>query len=154
MARADVTGIGDALTVNVEGIREIERHLKRMSFKYSREIVREALWQGASPVLKRAKELVPVREGKAGGTLKKTLHRARQRKRRIWDTENVFIKHRKPGAYYAHLVEFGTRHSEPRPYMIPATKQTQGSARRIMVDHLRKELKIFHAPNLVTSHGD
>lgn len=37
-------------------------------------------------------------------------------------------------AYYAHMVEFGTRHSAPRPFMRPAAKAAQGEVvRRVEV---------------------
>jgi HK97 gp10 family phage protein len=42
--------------------------------------------------------------------------------------------------FYAHLVEFGTAHSSPQPFMRPAFEQTKGKALDIIKSELGGEI--------------
>ena len=51
------------VTITVSGTREIEKALKELGVSAANRIARSALNRSATPIVKRAKELVPVNTG-------------------------------------------------------------------------------------------
>lgn len=102
------------VTFKIEGGKELADTLKTLGPRVAVRGGDQALRAGAKPILKEAKRLVPVRTGR----LRRSIV-ARRGKAEI-DTRSIYIGVKPPGRRYAHLVEFGTRHSAAHPFLRPA----------------------------------
>jgi hypothetical protein len=76
--------------------------MKELGVQASNRIARSALNRSAPPVVKRAKELVPVRTG----ALKKAITKRLRRQRRGSSQQRAIVGIEKPASRYAHLMEF------------------------------------------------
>lgn len=89
------------------GLRELDDALKALPDKIQRNILRAALRAGSKEIAEEAKRLVPVRSGRLRDTIRVT-----SRLVNGVPTAKVVAggraKGKSKGAWYAHLVEFGT----------------------------------------------
>jgi len=100
-----VSGAGrkaECLEIKVTGAREIEKILKELGPTAANRIARSALNRSATPIVRRAKELVPV----ATGELKRATTR---RQRRGSDKQERLIGIERPTSRGAHFAEFGLK---------------------------------------------
>ena len=104
-----------ALQFKITGAKELEAALKDIGPKIATRIGDKALREGAKVVVKEAKRLCPRRTG----ALRKSIGAVRGRGNKP-DQRSMLIGFKKPGRYYAHLVEFGTVHSAQKPFLRPA----------------------------------
>jgi HK97 gp10 family phage protein len=70
---------------------------------------------GAELVTADAKARVPVRSG----TLRDKIHAEKE-------TEGTYVVAGDDDVWYGHLVEHGTSHSAPRPFLVPALEENRG----------------------------
>ena len=101
--------------VAVKGGEELAAALREFPVKFEIQVMRSALREGAKEIEERAKANVPVRTGKLRDSIK---IRSRTNKRTGYVNLIVTAGDRKKGgggAYYAHMVEFGTNPHEIRP---------------------------------------
>ena len=135
----------DPLTMNLGGINKALKKIHAMSDgpRTDRRIS-HAMRKAAEPVLDVARARVPVDTGLLQESLTITSKKLKNGNRsvRVGPNSNLFEmkttktssrsrvgllnKIRRPSKY-AHLVEYGTRHSREKPFMRPANNQEGGS---------------------------
>jgi HK97 gp10 family phage protein len=92
------------LETKITGLAALEKALSELPDKLQRNVVRSALRQGAKVIETAAKANVPVKSGKLRDSI-----RASVRLRRGMPVATIKAGGSgKGGAYYAHMVEFGT----------------------------------------------
>lgn len=142
--------------VRITGLKELDANLGQLSKATARNVLRRVLTKAARPMQQRMAELAPDDPNtlapdlhtsivitpnlknpvgneefgavkKAGGSTADAVSAMRDARRASGgDTfAEVFVG---PDAkvFYAHLPEFGTAHSPPKPYARPAFEQTKG----------------------------
>jgi len=136
------------IDVDITGLREIERALKRLPTRTVERISRKALSAGARLVRDDARRRAPFRTGR----LKKSIKVKARRSRRNVITVSVLTKVR-----YSHLVELGTHERfvkknkrfvgamPARPFMRPALEVNRHKAldvyKRVMWREIRREVR-------------
>lgn len=117
--------------VILQGDRALLRQLSFLRKRVATRIIKSAITSAASLALKAAKAKVPVRLGQ--------LKRSLGKKAKAYPKKGVFVVVIGPRSgfkimdkgkpvnptQYAHLVELGTQHSEPKPFMRPAFDETR-----------------------------
>jgi HK97 gp10 family phage protein len=93
-----------AVKITVSGVREVEAGLRELGAQAANRIARSALNRSATPVVQRAKELVPVRTGE----LKRAITKRPRRQKRGSSRQDLLIGIERPTSGRAHFVEFGT----------------------------------------------
>ena len=115
--------------VTVGGLEGLQSALQDLPKATGRNVLKRALLKAAEPIVAAAKSHAPEETGDLRGSItvgtkltkrQKRLHR-KQGKRDV----EVFIgpgpaRHSGQPPDYAHLVEFGSIHNEPHPFMRPA----------------------------------
>lgn len=109
------------------GADDLENALKQLPKSMAKSVLRRALIKAAEPTETLAREMAP--RG-ATGNLKisidaKTQLKASQKRGAKIDGVEAFIGATTPKGAHAHLVEFGTAHSAPHPFMRPAWDATK-----------------------------
>jgi len=107
------------LDVKFSGFDDVFKKLEQLPRRVESNVVRRAVRAGGAILVKEARSLVPV----DSGTLKKSIGQKPQRARK----SHFFIqvgaragKKQKNDAWYAHLIEFGTKYQPARPFLRPA----------------------------------
>lgn len=130
----------DGVRFNVTGAGVVRRRLAELEPKLRRKYMRQALTKAATPLLRRAKELVPKDEGKLKRSLRKKIRVNPKKTYGIVGAEYSIAPHQ-------HLVERGTvarTHKSgkstgvmpARPFMRPAWMAT----RRVVASILNRVL--------------
>jgi HK97 gp10 family phage protein len=136
----------DGMSFKVEGFEGIEDNLKRISKRQSKYAMTQALKDAAEPIAEDARSTV-LSNSYHGGELLESIAvstRLNKRQGRIArrmgkDSVEVYVG---PGERGPHgfLVEFGTEHSAPEPFMRPAFDSQKEKALSILVDRLRANI--------------
>ena len=135
-------------SVNLADVRRLERRLKALAGQPARHAMRRATGNAATPMVKAAKRLVPRDTdllweslGKKGVTYKQsgTVLVLVGPRASVKGTD--IYGHKRWPVKYAHMVEFGTRHSAAKPFLRPAFDATAGRAREQMVTLGLKEIE-------------
>jgi HK97 gp10 family phage protein len=122
----------------VLGAPAIEKVLAELPKKIGEKVLVKALRAGARPIVRAAKQRVPVRTGKLKKSI--TVRKATQKQRRK-GTGIVLIGFRKPTSAIAHLVEFGTSKASAQPFMRPAIDEKGRDAIQTIGEKLGKEIE-------------
>lgn len=99
--------------VGIKGGEELAAALRELPVKFEVQVMAAALREGAKEIESRAKANVPVRTGKLRDSIK-----IRRRTNKRTGYINLLVTagdRKKGGAYYAHMVEYGTKGHEIRP---------------------------------------
>jgi HK97 gp10 family phage protein len=152
------------MKIKVEGLKEIQAALQDLSKATARNVVKRVLLKRAQPIVEAARTrasvrtgrlrdsiIAQVRGGKAGkaafakamrgGASRAEAGRAaREANRAAGSTVEVVIGPH-DGAFYASMVEFGTEHSGPKPFMRPAWDATKGQVLDGVGDDMWAEIK-------------
>jgi HK97 gp10 family phage protein len=115
-----------AQSTNVAGLQELNKVLEQLPDKLQDRAVKNAMAAGARVIRDEAKRLVPV--GPGPHHLRDDIVVARKVKKTRTRKGSVVVGIRNEGRFYAHLVEFGTSHSAPHPFMRPALDNAQSAA--------------------------
>lgn len=102
---------------NFSGVEEMKKLLKQLPEKAAKRVLRNATRSAANVIKKEAAKRVVVRTGK----LKKSLKVVESNYR---DANGVRFRIG-PTQFYAHLVEFGTTHSQAKPFLRPAYDESK-----------------------------
>ena len=123
MARRDV------IVVDQVAMRQIQRRMAALPGRVNIKVLGQATSAATTPVLKSAKQKAPVETG----LLKKSLGKKLKKYKR--NAVAVCIVGPRSGfkdegtgrnpANYAHLVELGTTHSAPKPFLRPALDENK-----------------------------
>lgn len=138
-------GQGDRITdpgvqkwINVFGDVQVIKNIGRLKTAMERKILRKAIGKGLIPIRKLAKQNVPVDEGLLKKSIKSKVTKMVSGKVYV-DPKIVNEKGDKP-AKYAHLIEFGTKHSKAEPFMRPAVDAGRNEALKIIEQTAKDEL--------------
>jgi len=91
--------MADSVSIKLEGLDEVRKAIRKLPEKPARRVMRKALRAGSTVIIKRARQLTPVRTGR----LKRSWRRRFSKSFDPNITAEVLN-----AAPYAHLVEFGT----------------------------------------------
>lgn len=132
--------------VKVEGLRELEAQLAKLTKATGKRVLKKTLVKAAHPLAELAASKVPVGEGDLKRSItvgvKLANRQAKLHRKAFRDDRRsveVFIGasyELGAGGRHAHLVEFGTVHSAPHPFMRPAWDNDQ----KALLDRLSKDL--------------
>ena len=132
----------------IVGEKALQKRLDRLSKKGTRNrIARPAIREASAEIRKRAKAKAPKDSGQLKRSIKNTVRTGRVGVYAVVGPAHGFkIEHEgKPRdpTKYAHLVEFGTSHSAPRPFLRSAYDGTPSMEiiRRRMGEELDKQAK-------------
>jgi HK97 gp10 family phage protein len=152
------------MKIKIEGLREIQAALQDLSKATARNVVKRVLLKRAQPIVEAARTRAPVRTGRLrdsiiaqarggnagkaafaeamrGGASRAAAGRAaREANRAAGSTVEVAIGPNDT-AFYASMVEFGTEHSGPKPFMRPAWDATKGQVLDGVGDDMWAEIK-------------
>jgi HK97 gp10 family phage protein len=114
--------------IKVEGLSELQAELRKLPSAVSKSIMEQALRDAAKPLASAMRAGVPKDSGRLSESIaisgqlsarQASMHRAVDRN----DVE-IFVG---PGPLpYAHIVEFGSKHQQARPYVRPAWDAGKG----------------------------
>jgi len=102
-------------TLNIRGLDELNKFLEQLPGKLQLNIMRGALRAGQKPILDDARNSVAVGHS---GNLKNALRLTTKINRKNGSVESylkVGGKHKGKDAFYAHMVEYGTKEHEIKP---------------------------------------
>lgn len=120
----------------------MESALKRFPITVEKKIAKAAVRAGANVILKEARARVP----QDSGTLRKSLRLVARSKRVGNAVVSVVTRSGKKwnsrgmNAWYAGLVEFGTKFKRAQPFMRPALDSKSNDAIKAMGDMIRKKI--------------
>lgn len=135
------------ITWKLEGQDKVLAKLANLKGSLIRRIVRQALNKAATPILKTAKQSVPVdtgllkkslgRKSKTykSGTLMQIIGARSGFKTPVGVNRKGRTKYQNP-TQYLHLVEFGTSRSEAKPFLGPALSSHIDQTQRIVADFI------------------
>ena len=131
-------------TIDKREMAKLLKNLEQLTPKMQKGILNLAVKAGAKPLQEQAKANTPKRTGALAKSIIIKKKSVRQKKRdgdKPMDAVySVGIK-LDGKAFYATMVEFGTRHSSPKPYMRPAFENTGDSALNGMKSYLRRRVE-------------
>lgn len=127
---------GKGFVVEVEGLEEAVRRVQSLKYALEANEVEKALSKGMRVVRDEAKRRVPVKTG-----LLKSAIKARIGKRRGKYVASAFAAVDYKKAPHAYLVEYGTRHSQAKPYFRPAWDTKKDQVKKQIEEDLRKLLE-------------
>ncbi len=132
-------------TVDQPELRKLLKNLEQLTPKMQKGILNLATKAGAKVIEESARDKAPKRSGRLAKAIY-TKRKSQRKKKREGDNPKdavyeVGIRLDQKGAWYATMVEFGTRHSAPRPYMRPAFEGTGDTALNGMKSYLRKRVE-------------
>ena len=108
-----------AFKFELRGVKELNNALKQLPKSVGKSVLRSALTKAAEPVRAEAQRLAPVdsRLLVESIVVKSTLKKSQRRGSPKVGAVQMFIG---PTAPHGFLVEFGTNHSAPQPFLRPA----------------------------------
>lgn len=128
-----------AIRFEIEGLAELEQQLLKVENKAGEKFLRQALSKAATPVVRAAKEKVPVDSGALRQSIGKSTKKGRGK-----NVASVFVGPKKnaralalanerrstaiSGIFYAHIVELGYGRQPPQPFLRPALEENANDA--------------------------
>lgn len=140
----------DFVEVKLNGFDELEKALKSLPTVVADRALRSAAVKAANVIRDQARANVPVRSEGGPKKLSKKNPQTRQPgnlKRSIVARVNKYSKYDvrvdvgpNKGGYYGHMVELGTKHHGPHPYLRPALHEKRTDAVRKFGEQLAKNI--------------
>jgi len=108
--------------VRIEGLAELQEALRELPDATARNVLRRVAKEVLEPIAERARQLVPVNDGRLRDSIKVSGSLSRRQKSQFQRTDpNDVVMFAGAGALpQAHMMEFGTIDVAPRPFMRPA----------------------------------
>jgi hypothetical protein len=115
-------------SLRLEGTRDLERALSDLEGLAAKKVAIAAMTESLDPVVRDAKAIVRVRSGALRDSIGVGSKLTRRQKRmnqpiapaEVYVGPGLANRGGRRAVAHAHLVEFGTVHSRPFPYMTPA----------------------------------
>lgn len=138
--------MADIVNFQIKGAKEMERLLKELGPQVANKVGDQTVRAGARPIVEEAKRLVPVRTGELRDSITTQVS-----KRNGGDKERVaLIGFKRPASSRAHLIEFGTSHSAPHPFLRPAMdakhREALNEMGKVMARGITREAKKLAKP--------
>ncbi len=125
------------ITYEMQGLKELTFKFEKLKKNIDKEIIKPVIKEALKDAKKKAKANVPVRTGELKKHIVTRINRTRNNvssgvifvkkfrsltKRELKRANPLSLKYNKRGkaikeVYYAHLVEYGTKHSKPKPFL-------------------------------------
>ena len=130
--------------VRVEGLKELQERLKNLPDRVSKEVLKDMLVSATRPLVGAMRAGVPKNSGDLADSITASFRlssrQASMHKQFDKDDVEIFVG---PGPLpYAHIVEFGSKHQQPKPYVRPAWDSGKGalleSAKSALTDAIIK----------------
>jgi len=125
-----------AETTHVEGLADLEKKLVALGDVVGVKVLRGALMDAATPIVKAAKEKVPVIEG----ILQKSIRKRGFVRKTGASVVDVYVGPMKPKGWRGHFIEFGTSRSRAKPFLRPAFDQEWRNSVKIFSIKLAKRI--------------
>jgi len=140
-----------AALLELFGDKQLQNALLDLADNSAWRVMRPSISKALNPVKQQAKANVDrnKRSGALRRAISKKVQRKRGKKNKAWG--KVFVKSKPQEwngktinpAKYAHLLEFGTVHSRPYPFLRVALSQKRGAIQRIMITEGWKNMSKF-----------
>lgn len=124
---------GAKITVKIEGGKELQDALRRVSASVAGEHLTAAAKEGAEIVRAEASRRAPRRTGKLAANIIAEVSLSQS------DRAEISVGPSKE-AFYGMFVELGTKHMAPRPYLRPAIDESRAEVERAVHEALRRRL--------------
>jgi HK97 gp10 family phage protein len=109
------------VTFKVEGLKECEEALKALPLATSKNVLRRALTHAAEPVVKSAQQRVEKRTRRLEQSITVGTKLTRRQRKAAAETKTGVEVYVGAGPLpHAHMLEFGTAHQAPEPFLRPA----------------------------------
>jgi len=125
------------MTVQVEGLKELEAKLIKLGGVAGGKVLRQALMAAANPMVKSAKAKVPVDRGKLKSNIRKRSKLGKGKSNTVAEVMMGVTKK----AWYGHLVEFGTINTPAQPFLRPAFDENKTKVVQLFRAQLEKRIK-------------
>ena len=128
----------------VLGMRELQKALKQIPYEVKRNKLMMAVFrQAAKPIIAQARANINNDEGDLKRSIKAFSTRASRRLPALYvgpkaTGGSAKKNNQRGGGYYGAMVEYGTVHSDPHPFMRPAWEMKQNAAGAILLEGARK----------------
>lgn len=134
-------------TIRLIGDKALMKRMEMLSDVAASRIMRPALSKGLDPVKKQAKS--NVKQNKRSGALYRSISKKTGISSRVKAWGKVYVKSKNSEwngkkvnpVKYAHLLEFGTVHSRPYPFLLPSVSQARGLAIQAITREARIKLE-------------
>jgi HK97 gp10 family phage protein len=125
----------------VEGLRECEEALMALPLATSKNVLRRALRKAAEPIEKSAEARVQKRTGKLGASITVGTKLSKRQRRAAAETKTGVEVYVGAGPLpHAHMLEFGTAHQAPEPFLRPAVDANGKLVIEIFRDDVKAEI--------------
>lgn len=111
------------VSLNIEGVRELQRNVDKLSRSFSKSTLRTALRNAAAPVRKEARSKAP----KESGALRRAIKSRAKVTRSGFGFADVGVE--KGDVFYGHFIEVGTSQQPARPFLRPALDDAERDGR-------------------------
>ncbi len=118
----------------VTGIREIDRHLASFPTRVRNRVVKHSIRVGLYTLFAKIKDNIPVVTGSLKRALK--VRNVRSKRRGTIALEVTLSGGEHESTFSPAFAEFGTKHQQDKPVMIPVFKQDGPAARDIIMRSL------------------
>ena len=128
----------------VLGMRELQKALKQIPYEVKRNKLMMAVFrQAAKPIIAQARANINNDEGDLKRSIKAFSTRASRRLPALYvgpkaTGGSAKKNNQRGGGYYGAMVEYGTVHSDPHPFMRPAWEMKQNAAGAILLEGAKK----------------
>ncbi|KKM90812.1 hypothetical protein LCGC14_1234840 [marine sediment metagenome] len=131
----------DRITMEVRGLKELERELSKLPNKIAKGIMRRAMNRGADVVVRAAKRNLVRNQNVESGQLIRSVKKAT--KIRAHGLRGATVDVRVgllSQAFYGRFLEFGTKHQAAKPFMGPALDSNRAIVLLKISESIRKDL--------------
>jgi len=128
----------------VLGMRELQKALKQIPYEVKRNKLMMAVFrQAAKPIIAQARANINNDEGDLKRSIKAFSTRASRRLPALYvgpkaTGGSAKKNNQRGGGFYGAMVEYGTAHAAPHPFMRPAWEMKKNSAGAILLEGARK----------------
>lgn len=118
------------LSVSLNGVKDLQRQLRRLGTEVERKSLQDAVMAGAEVIRAEASRLAPRRTGRLAANIEAVLVKKRK---------DQAIAHIGPNkeAWYGIFAELGTSHHPAQPFLRPAFDSKKDEAMDAAADKLR-----------------
>ena len=135
-----------AVTVQVEGLAELNATLKDLGDKVAKQFIKKAGKEAGDLFVAEAKQRAPVMAKPTRQRQPGTLRDSIIAKVSLTKKNGLFVKvGPKKEVYWGRFVEFGTSKMKPHPFMRPAWDGEKNAALDKFADSLRQQIAAYKA---------
>jgi HK97 gp10 family phage protein len=132
-----------SVTIKLEGLSELKDTLRTLPDATAKNILRRVGKARLKPIAEQASALAPKRKGKLSRSIvvSTKLSKAQRSQHRKFNDSDVEIFAGASPLVYSHMVEYGSIHNKPHPFMRPAWDAGKDKLFNGIKDDLWKEIE-------------